>query len=58
MLKEILKPINSTDEFFERLEKEGKVRNLNSSEDLERQNRLNELCLESREDYLRMDANS
>lgn len=52
------KPINSTDEFFEKLEREGKVRNLNSPEDLERQNKLNEGCLEVRRDYLILNANS
>ena len=56
MLKEILKPINSTDEFFARLEKEGKVRILNSPEDYKRQKEMNEGLMKAKRDFLEMDA--
>lgn len=52
------KPINSTDEFYKKLEREGKIKNLNSSEDLERQKRMNEGLEETKRDYLRMNAGS
>lgn len=52
------KPINSTDGFFKKLEREGKIKNLNSHEDLERQERLNELMEETRRLYLSMNSGS
>ena len=52
----MLKPINSTDEFFARLEKEGKVRILNSPEDYKRQKEMNEGLMKAKRDFLEMDA--
>ncbi len=52
------KPINSTDEFYKKLEREGKVRNLNSPEDYKRQKEMNEGLEEDRRDYLSMNAGS
>lgn len=52
------KPINNTDKFFEKLEENGKSKTLNSSEYIERQNRMNEGMAEVRRDFLRRDAGS
>lgn len=52
------KPINSTDEFYKKLRREGKVRTLNSPEDLERQKRMNEGLEEAHRLYLSMSAGS
>ena len=41
-----IKPINNTDEFYQRLAKEGKVIILNRPEDFERQKRMNEIIKE------------
>ena len=53
-----IKPINYTDEFYARLEREGKVITLNRPEDFERQKIMNEINEEARRDYLRMNAGS
>ena len=58
MIKYFPKPINCTDEFFEKLEKEGKVRTLNSRGHLERQKRMDEGLEETRIEYLRMNHGS
>lgn len=52
------KPINSTYEFFEKLELEGKVKKLNSFEDFQRQKKLDELSEEARREWIIMNANS
>lgn len=54
----MLKPINSTDEFYEQLRRDGKVILLNRPEDYARQERLNEACEETKRDYQRMNAGS
>ena len=52
------KPINDTTQFFKRLEREGKVINLNSPEDLKAMQEMNKIMKEVEEDYRRMSAGS
>lgn len=54
----MLKPINSADEFFEKLEREGKVTLLNRPEDYKKQKRLDELCREAKILFQSMNAGS
>ena len=54
----MLKPINSTDEFFERLTAEGKVKDLNKPSHIQAMNKMNEGIYEDKTLYNSMNAGS
>ena len=54
----MIKPINSTDEFFEKLEREGKVKYLDKPEHYRAMEKMNEGMMETRREYLRMNIES
>ena len=52
------KPINSTDEFFEKLEREGKVKYLDKPKHYEAMEKMNEGMVETMRESKRMQAES
>ena len=54
----MIKKINSTDEFFKRLEKEGKVKYLDKPEHYRAIEEVNEGMRETRREYIRMNIES
>ena len=54
----MIKKINSTDEFFEKLEREGKVKCLNKPEHYRAIEEMNEGMRETRREYIRMNIES
>ncbi|MBI2056969.1 hypothetical protein HYT91_01815 [Candidatus Pacearchaeota archaeon] len=54
----MIKQINKTDEFFKKLEREGKVKYLDSPEDLKTMEEMNKSMEETRRDFLYKNAMS